>query len=67
MDTTIRPGDQHQTADELEAEWAWDPRWSGVRRDYTADDVVRLRGPALISSVARLLHRRFELFLVGVG
>ncbi|WP_062466343.1 isocitrate lyase [Demequina maris] len=45
MDMTIRPGDQHQTADELEAEWAWDPRWSGVRRDYTAEDVVRLRGP----------------------
>ncbi|WP_062316637.1 isocitrate lyase [Demequina maris] len=45
MDMTIRPGDQHQTAAELEAEWAWDPRWSGVRRDYTAEDVVRLRGP----------------------
>jgi isocitrate lyase len=29
---------------ELEARWHSDPRWSNVRRDYTAADVVRLRG-----------------------
>ena len=40
-----RPGDQTQTAAELAAEWAADPRWNGIRRDYTADDVVALRGP----------------------
>ena len=40
-----RIGDQTQTAAELEAEWAADPRWTGVRRDYTAEDVVALRGP----------------------
>ncbi|MDN4474379.1 isocitrate lyase [Demequina sp. SYSU T00192] len=45
MNTTIRPGDQIQSAADLEAEWAWDPRWSGVRRDYAAEDVIRLRGP----------------------
>jgi isocitrate lyase len=39
-----RAGDQTQTAAELEAEWAADPRWSGVRRDYTAEDVIALRG-----------------------
>ncbi len=39
-----RAGDQTQTAVELEAEWAADPRWSGVRRDYTAADVIALRG-----------------------
>lgn len=43
--STHRPGDQTQTAAELEAEWAADPRWNGIRRDYTADDVVALRGP----------------------
>ncbi|GAB3536595.1 isocitrate lyase [Arthrobacter tecti] len=32
------------TARELELEWAADPRWEGVRRDYQAADVVRLRG-----------------------
>ena len=44
-DTTLRPGDQTQTAAELELEWATDPRWAGIRRDYTAADVVGLRGP----------------------
>ena len=39
-----RPGDQRQTAEELELEWGADPRWDGIRRDYTADDVVALRG-----------------------
>ncbi|KRC47478.1 Isocitrate lyase [Leifsonia sp. Root227] len=40
-----RPGDTTQTADELRLEWDGDPRWSGIRRDYTAEDVVALRGP----------------------
>ena len=40
-----RPGDQVQTAVELEAEWAADPRWSDVKRDFAAADVVALRGP----------------------
>ncbi|WP_405218067.1 isocitrate lyase [Agrococcus sp. Ld7] len=31
-------------AAELELEWAADFRWSGITRDYTAADVVRLRG-----------------------
>jgi isocitrate lyase len=29
---------------ELETEWETNPRWAGVRRNYTADDVERLRG-----------------------
>jgi isocitrate lyase len=45
MSTTIRPGDQTQTAAELQLEWDADARWDGVRRDYTAEDVVALRGP----------------------
>jgi len=28
----------------LQHEWATDPRWAGVERSYTADDVVRLGG-----------------------
>ncbi|MPV38898.1 isocitrate lyase [Georgenia subflava] len=31
-------------AAELEREWATDPRWAGVERTYSAEDVVRLRG-----------------------
>ncbi|MEO6115351.1 MAG: isocitrate lyase, partial [Pseudolysinimonas sp.] len=45
MTTIHRAGDQTQTAADLESEWAADPRWDGVRRDYTAEDVVALRGP----------------------
>lgn len=41
---TARPGDQRQTAAELAQQWANDPRWEGIRRDYTAEDVVALRG-----------------------
>ena len=33
---------------ELERRWATDPRWSGIKRDYTADDVVKLRGSVRI-------------------
>jgi len=32
-----------QTA-ELEATWAKDPRWAGIERVYTAEEVVKLRG-----------------------
>ncbi len=40
-----KPGDQRQTAEELEREWTTSPRWSNVRRDYSASDVIALRGP----------------------
>ena len=45
MNTDPRPGETTQTAAELQLEWDADPRWSGIRRDYTAEDVVALRGP----------------------
>ena len=32
----------------LEQDWAENPRWNGVKRDYTAADVVRLRGSVQI-------------------
>jgi isocitrate lyase len=47
MSTTginTRPGDQTQTAAELETEWKTSARWNGIQRDYTADDVIALRG-----------------------
>jgi isocitrate lyase len=31
-------------ADRLAREWATDPRWRGIERTYSAEDVVRLRG-----------------------
>jgi len=41
---TNLPGDQTQTAAELQLSWLTDPRWAGVKRDYTAEDVIALRG-----------------------
>lgn len=41
----IRSGDQVQTAAELQREWDTNPRWNNVKRDYTAEDVINLRGP----------------------
>ncbi|MCW2942514.1 MAG: isocitrate lyase [Actinomycetia bacterium] len=31
-------------ADELQRQWETDPRWKGIERTYTAEDVIRLRG-----------------------
>ncbi|MFV6026314.1 isocitrate lyase [Streptomyces sp. NPDC056264] len=31
-------------AEQLAARWATDPRWAGIERTYTAEDVVRLSG-----------------------
>jgi isocitrate lyase len=31
-------------ADQLQARWQSDPRWQGIERTYTAEQVVRLRG-----------------------
>ena len=38
-------GTPTETAADLESQWASNPRWSGIRRGYTADDVIALRGP----------------------
>jgi isocitrate lyase len=32
------------TAEELRHDWDTDPRWAGIERTYSAEDVVRLRG-----------------------
>jgi isocitrate lyase len=52
------------TAPELEARWATDPRWEGIQRGYSAEDVVRLRGTVHIeASLARRgAERLWELF-----
>lgn len=43
-----------QEAEQLAQEWAASERWQGVKRDYSAEDVVRLRGSVRIEySLAR--------------
>jgi isocitrate lyase len=36
--------DREQCATDLETAWAEDPRWQGIERPYSGEDVVRLRG-----------------------
>ena len=35
---------QSRSPSEIASEWTDHPRWQGIRRDYTAEDVARLRG-----------------------
>ena len=35
---------RQQAAAEIQKDWDTNPRWQGITRNYTADDVVRLRG-----------------------
>lgn len=48
---------------ELEREWESAARWNGIRRDYTAEEVIRLRGSVRIEhTIARLgAERLWEL------
>lgn len=54
----IRPGDNTQTAEELQKDWETNPRWAGIKRDYSAQDVIRLRGS--VTEEATLARRGAE-------
>ncbi|HEY9760679.1 MAG TPA: isocitrate lyase [Oculatellaceae cyanobacterium] len=44
----------------LEASWKEDSRWNGIKRDYSAQDVVRLRPSVIVEhTLARLGAERF--------
>ena len=58
---------RQEEARKLEREWAQDPRWQGVKRGYSAADVVRLRGSIAVEHTLarqgaeklwRLMHER---------
>ena len=52
------------TAEELQRNWRDSPRWRGVVRGYTAEDVVRLRGTIpLEHSLARLTAEKLWRYL----
>ena len=38
---------REQQIKQLEKDWAENPRWANVTRDYSAEDVVRLRGSVM--------------------
>ncbi len=55
-------------ADALRYEWSTDLRWKGIRRDYTADEVVRLRGSIQFDHpIARHGAKRLWKLLTGAG
>ncbi|MGZ4333054.1 MAG: isocitrate lyase [Gaiellaceae bacterium] len=65
MDTKVRI--QEQTG-RLEAQWAADERWRGIRRPYSAEEVVRLRGSVVPEcTVARLGAERLWRLLTQGG
>lgn len=41
---STHPRRLEEAAAQLELQWQTDPRWRGIERRYTAEDVVRLRG-----------------------
>ncbi|CAN5369675.1 isocitrate lyase [soil metagenome] len=46
---------KEERIDKLAREWAEDPRWEGVIRNYSAEDVIRLRGTIQVEhTIARL-------------
>jgi isocitrate lyase len=52
------------TAEQIQHEWNTDPRWAGIQRNYTADDVVRLRGTVHVEhSLARLGAEKLWTYL----
>lgn len=59
---------------QLKAAWATDPRWAGIQRPYTAEEVIKLRGTVAIEhSLARQGAEKFwsqlqtEPFVAGLG
>ncbi len=59
----MKPNGHDKQAQNLERQWKSDPRWAGVERPYTAEDVLRLRGSIHIEhTLARLgAERLWEL------
>jgi isocitrate lyase len=50
---------RERQASTISSIWETDPRWKGIERPYTADDVVRLRGSVVVEhTLARLGAQR---------
>ena len=57
-----------QQAARLREQWETDPRWKGIERTYSAEDVVRLRGTVTEEhTLARLGAERLRQLLGDAG
>ena len=59
---------------QLQSDWATNPRWAGVKRPYTAEDVLKLRGSIQIEyTLARLGAQKLwhklntQTYVAGLG
>lgn len=63
-----RQQQRQQEAADLRQHWDSEPRWRGIRRDYSADEVVRLRGTVRVEySLARRGAARFWQMITKGG
>ena len=62
MTAARRPPENDMTrgrsALEIENAWTQEPRWKGISRHYSAEDVARLRGTVHIEHTLALAHSR---------
>ena len=58
----------------LQSDWAESPRWQGLKREYSAEDVVKLRGSVVVEHTLarlgaeklwRLVHQEKPLCALG--
>ena len=56
---------RQQQAQQLQQQWETDPRWKGIKRGYSADDVVRLRGS--VQPEHTLARRGAEIIFMPAG
>ena len=60
MSQTEKQTAKQQDIAALQKQWDSDSRWNGIRRDYSAEEVVRLRGTVRVEySLARRGASRF--------
>lgn len=61
-------------ATQLQSEWADSPRWKGIKREYSAEEVVKLRGTVVVEHTLarlgaeklwRLVHQEKPLCALG--
>ena len=53
-------------AEQLRREWAQHPRWDGIKRTYSSEDVIRLRGSVQVEhTLARLGAEKFWELING--
>ena len=60
---------RQEQAQQLQQQWDTDPRWKGIKRTYTAEDVVRLRGsvPVEHTLAKRGAEKLWELVNTEIG